>query len=115
MQLKRVMTLLFTPLVFMSTHTVAANWKDTNDVKIKLISVWTANGDVLIQTEPRHNISGLNCTNDYWLTLNKNEPGFQATLSMLLSAQATQKPVLVRAQGEGGEFCRLTRVITKAG
>ena len=91
------------------------DYKDTGNVKIELVSVWTENGDILVQTKPKHSIQGLVCTSDYWLKLNKTAIGYEGTLSMLLSAQATQATVTVRAyDDQGTDFCRLDRVITEA-
>lgn len=101
--------LLFT-IIFLTQNALAA-YKDTDGVKVQLISAWANNGDILLQTNPRHSIEGLNCQGDYWLTLKKNSPGYEAILSMLLSAQATQKTILVRAEDSGTDFCNLTRVI----
>lgn len=107
-------SVIITILFAISTQSVAA-YKDSNNVKIKLISVWSQNGNILVQTDPKTNISGLSCTNDYWVTLDKNDLGYQATLSLLLSAQATQRDVIIRADdGFGSEFCKLTRVVTVA-
>jgi len=92
-----------------------ADYKDTNNVKIQLVSVWTESGDILVQTSPKHDISGLGCGSDYWLKLSKTAIGYDGTLSMLLSAQATQAKVTVRAHDDQGtDFCRLGRVITEA-
>ena len=101
-------------LVFMMAMSIFAHaaYKDTNSVKVNQISVWTNTGSILVQTTPRPDISGLNCSNDYWLVLDKNDAGYQAALSMLLSAQATQKSVNVSAEENGGgECCRLRRVV----
>lgn len=51
------------------------HYKDTSNVKIKMISLWSDDGGVLIQTNPRHSIEGLDCIDDYWLMLDKAEPG----------------------------------------
>lgn len=101
--------------ILLSVSAAYAASKDTNNVKVKLISVWTSNGNILVQTNPRANILGLTCTNDYWLVLYKNDLGYQAALSMLLSAQVTQKGVSVSAEdNSGNEFCRLRRVVNFA-
>ena len=92
-----------------------ADYKDTGNVTINLLSVWADGGDILVQTNPKHDISGLGCGSDYWLKLNKSNAGYEGTLSMLLSAQATQVKVTVRAHDDQGtDFCRLGRVITEA-
>jgi hypothetical protein len=89
-------------------------YKDSADVKIEFISAWSSNGQILVQTSPRYDISGLTCTDDYWLVLNKNEEGYQPALSLLMSAQASGAKVVVRADDSSGEqFCRLSRIITK--
>jgi len=91
------------------------DYKDTSNIKIKLISVWTSSGDILVKTNPKHNIQGLSCTSDYWLKLSETALGYDGTLSMLLSAQATQAKVTIRAiDDQGTDFCRLDRVIIEA-
>lgn len=89
--------------------------KETSNVKVEMLSVWTNSGDILVQTSPKPDISGLTCTNDYWLMLDKVELGHQEVLSMLLSAQISKIKLTVRAEDNNGhEFCRLSRIITKA-
>lgn len=87
---------------------------DTVNVKIKRISAYSLNnGNILVQTEPRHNMEGLSCTNDYWLVLAQSDPGFENTLSMLLTAQTAQIEVIVRAENNGASaFCLLSRLTT---
>ena len=104
--------ILFLLFYFSTSFTSIAATKDT-EAKVEFLSVWTSNGELLVQTNPKHDITGLDCTNNYWLTLKKSEPGYEATLSILLSAQITQNNVVFRAEGGNGEFCRLTRVILK--
>ena len=90
-----------------------ALYKDTNNVKVKLISVWTSSGDILVQTEPRANIEGLTCTKDYWLILEKNTEGFESTLSMLLTAQTSKQSILISAiDNADNDYCKIRRVIT---
>jgi len=108
----RLLKIVVTLICFSLPHVVLADFKDTSNVTVALISVWTNNGDVLVQTNPRPDISGLTCTNDYWLRLNKSEVGFDATLAMLLSAHAAKHNISVSAQdNDGDDFCRLRRVI----
>ena len=91
-----------------------AEYKDSGDVKVEFISVWSSTGDTLIQTSPRHDISGLSCTDNYWLVLDKSKGGFEPALALLMSAQASGARIVVRYDDEGGgKFCRLSRVITK--
>ena len=97
--------------LLLSSFTFAATL-DT-EAKVEFISVTTTDGNILVQTNPKHDITGLNCTSDYWLVLKKTEPGYEAALSMLLSAQVTQKNVVFRAEDDNGQFCKLARVITK--
>ncbi len=93
-----------------------AAYKDTIGVKVKLISSYvTNNGNVLVQTDPKPDISGLNCTDDYWLVLAKGDPGFEGALSMLLAAYSTQTNLIVRAEeNTGTTFCTLSRVTLTA-
>ena len=109
--MKKLLFLLATFVV----STTYADYRDTGNVTIKLVSVWTDSGDILVQTNPRHDISGLNCSSDYWLKLNKSNSGYEGALSILLSAQATQSKVTVRAyDDQGTDFCRLDRVIIES-
>ncbi len=111
----RVSKIVFLLSMMFLSHAAMAAYKDTSNVTIQLISVWTSSGDILVQTNPKPDITGLTCTNDYWLTLDKDDLGYQATLSMLLSAQATQRKVNISAQDNNGDqFCKLRRVITLA-
>lgn len=99
-------------LMLFSTLTMAASHKDTSDVNIELVSVWTSDGDVLVQTNPRHDISGLTCTDNYWLVLDKSAIGYETTLSMLLAAQASSAKVTVRASDDNSHnICRLSRLV----
>ena len=92
-----------------------ADYNDTNNITIELISVWTTSGDILVQTKPKHNIQGLGCSSDFWLKLNKTAGGYDGTLSILLSAQATQSKVIIRDyDDQGTDLCRLDRVIIEA-
>lgn len=98
--------------LFLSSYASAA-YKDTGNVKVHLVSAWASEGGILLQTNPQHSIEGLGCDSSYWLKLNVDQPGYNAIVSMLLSAQATQKPITVRAvDDQGTDFCRLERVIT---
>ncbi len=104
-------------LVFISilpSLVFAAN-RDTANTYVKQISVWGHSGGVLIQMNPRPNIEGLGCTDDYWLRLNKSDEGYETMLSMLIAAQVTNKPILVRAEDDGDStqpYCRLQRIIS---
>jgi hypothetical protein len=109
----KTMKNVFIILIATISFGVQATTKDSSNVKVQLISAWASSGGILLQTNPKHSIEGLSCTNDYWLELDKNQPGYQAILSMLLSAQATQKTITVRAVDDNSsDFCRLERVIT---
>ena len=103
---------VFIILTAMMTFGTQGATKDSSNVKVQLLSAWASSGGILLQTNPKHSIAGLSCTNDYWLELDKNQSGYQAILSMLLSAQATQKTITVRAVDDNSsDFCRLERVI----
>ena len=111
---KAVLIGIFT-LLGMISFNGNADYKDTGNVTIQLVSVWTVSGDILVQTKPKHSITGLGCSSDYWLKLSKTAAGYKGTLSMLLSAQASQSKVTIRAvDDQGTDFCRLDRVITQA-
>ncbi len=91
-----------------------AAYKDSTNRYVKQISVWGHTGDVLVQTYPRHDIDGVQCTDDYWIRLNKSDEGFQTMISMLIAAQMADKPIIIRAEddGIGQPYCRLQRIIS---
>jgi len=103
-QMKKIISILAITLASFAQ----GDYQDTSNLKIELISVWATSGDILVQTKPKHNIQGLSCTSDYWLKLSETAAGYDGTLSMLLSAQATQTTVTVRAyDDQGTDFCKL--------
>ena len=105
---------IFVALIVGFMGSAQAAYKDSSDVKVKLISVWSLSGGVLLQTEPKPDISGLTCSNDYWLVLSTTAAGYQPTIAMLMAAQATGKSITVRAEdNSGNEFCLLSRIISK--
>ena len=100
--------------IFISASSIANN-KDTHNSYVNQISVWGNSGDILIQMEPRPNIEGLSCTDDYWLRLRKNDEGFESMLSLLIASQMANKAISVRAEDDNAgsqSYCRLQRVIT---
>ena len=102
-------------IAFIPSVCFGAN-KTTNDVKITIISSDIGQTHILLQTDPRPDISGLGCTNNYWLMLynNNGDAAFKTILSMLLTAHATGKNVsVVSDDNNGGEFCKLSRLILK--
>ena len=106
---------IFVTLSFFSQPLLAAT-VTTSNVKVVAVSVYTGTGQVLVETDPRPDISGLDCTSDYWLILSddSNTSGYRATLSVLLTAEATQTNVDVRADNNGGnQFCKLGRVVLR--
>ena len=110
----KMIKLLIASLLLIAGSANAA-WKDSNGLKVNLISVWASNGGVLVQTSPKHSISGLSCTDNYWAELSKNSEGYEAMLSVLLTAQASNKQVFVRVSDAGSDkFCNLQRVILSA-
>ncbi len=113
MEIDLLKKLIFILLCALSCSVLAA-YKDSPNRYIKEISVWGHSGDVLIQTYPRHDIEGVQCTDDYWIRLNKADEGFQTMMSMLIAAQMADKPVLIRAEDDGSNqpYCRLQRVIS---
>jgi hypothetical protein len=88
---------------------------DTSDVVVKLVSVDIVSGIVLVQTHPRPNISGLSCTNNFWLRLPHGDNGSNAALSILLTTKATEMKVIVTAEdNDGSEYCKLSRIVIQA-
>jgi hypothetical protein len=55
------MKIIISILAITLTCFARADYKDTSNIKIELVSVWTTNGDILVQTSPKHSISGLAC------------------------------------------------------
>lgn len=105
--------LIFIFLCTLSCSALAAS-KDSPNRYVQQISVWGHSGDVLVQTYPRHDIEGVQCTDDYWIRLNKSDEGFKIMLSMLIAAQMADKPILIRAEDDGIDqpYCRLQRIIS---
>ena len=109
----RIFRDIILPMVLFFSASANSTYKDTFNVKVDLLSAWSISGAVLVQTDPRPNITGLSCSNDYWLILNKVDLGYDAMFSMLLVAQTMQTPIIVRAENNGNnQFCHLSRVIT---
>ncbi len=107
--MKKLIYVLLSTLCF----PVFADYKETSNLQISQISAWGSSGELLIQTNPKHSIEGLGCTSNYWLKLRKTDDGYQAMLSMLMTAQIAKTSVLVRAIDDvGTDFCRLDRVIS---
>jgi len=103
--------LIYLALITPSTAFAAST--TTDNVAVQLLSVTANNSALLVQTSPRHSLTGLNCTDDYWLVLSHNEVGFDAMLALLLAAQRSGSTLLVRADDNGGaQFCKLGRVVT---
>lgn len=106
-KMKYIFLALFT-IISMPTF---AGTLQTGNLVISQISAWSDNGTIAVQTEPRHSMQGLNCTNDYWLFMEADAVGYDAIVALLINAQATQIPVIVEANDEiGGDFCRLSRL-----
>ena len=102
---------IFSLYAILFTLPAFAAYKDTGNVTVNLVSMW-ANGGLLVQTSPKHNIEGLNCESDYWLKLDKSYEGYNEMLSMALAAQMAGKKITVRANDDSGtDFCRLDRII----
>lgn len=88
-----------------------AAYVDSNNREVKLISVM-ANKFTLIQTEPRHSIENMNCTNDYWAILDYTRAGYNEMLSLLISAKVSKSKVTIRVTDDmTSEFCRIERII----
>ena len=105
----------FLAMVFVLLSSSANAAVATPSLKVALLSVTGSDGNILLQTSPRHSISGLGCTSDFWSVLPKSDPGYEAMLSQLLAAQAAQLDVSITVDTFGdGRFCRLTRVVTHA-
>jgi hypothetical protein len=60
----KTLSFLFASIISIATY---ADYKDTGNITIKLVSVWANSGDICIQTNPKHDINGLDFGSDYWL------------------------------------------------
>ena len=96
--------------LLLSAGSMAAT--STAGVKITTVSLEQSAGAVLIQTTPKHSLDA-GCTNDFWLVLSRTSAGdnFDALLSMVLTAKASNATVDVAAKGVGVDFCELDRLI----
>lgn len=100
----------FVLLLVMVSAAAHSQFNDTPNVKVKQLLL-EAEGGLFLQTEPRHNIDGLGCQSNAWLSLDVQSPGFEALLSLLMTAQVAQQPISVRvAEDDGADLCRLIHV-----
>ncbi len=113
---KKIKLVIISTSLILASHFSAAGVQ-TKNVEVALLSLsLNSNGNILVQTSPRPNLTGLTCTNSYWLVLGSDEVGFETSVSMLLSAQATKNPIDITAENNGSsDYCLLRRVITKSG
>ncbi len=83
----------------------------SNDLQVTIVSAYSDGRSILVQTEPRPDITGLTCNNNFWLVLEGSELGFDTIVSFILTAHATGKRVQITAEDNGGsDFCKLTRI-----
>ncbi len=88
-----------------------ATHRDTNSV-IQKLYVYTQFGSGDVQVIPE--VKATNCTAGYWLS--PEDPGYQATLGMLVSAYHSKTVVLLSGDdqqiwsGSGSPHCRLVAV-----
>jgi len=59
--MKYIFTVLGLAIAIALVGFALGDYIDTGNVKIKLVSVWIVSGDILVQTSPKHSISGLAC------------------------------------------------------
>lgn len=85
--------------------------QSTSDLFVELISVFNS-GTIYVQTNPRHDLTGLTCTSDFWLELPAvGTAPHDAMLATLLAAHHSGAKVIITADDSGGgQFCRLDRV-----
>jgi len=111
--MKQVLILLSFGFFFFAPPSSAATL-GTAGVKVSLISLRDS-GEVLIQTTPKHLVSGLGCSNNFWLVLDSSLPTFKTTYAMLLLARITKAQVIVVADDKiSGAFCHLSRFVLMA-
>ncbi|WP_072682473.1 hypothetical protein [Arcobacter sp. LA11] len=85
----------------------------TTNVKINMISTYS-DGIAHVQTIPRHDITGLSCTNDYWAILDTNKPESKAIYSALIAAKMADKQIHIEVNDTGSDtFCNLHRITIK--
>lgn len=109
--MKRITALILLCLI---SGIIQAAEKSTADVRVSLISAWNDTGEMLIQTSPNHDISGLNCTSNFWMIQYPYQAGYDVSYDLLLEAYRSQRLVTVTVNDENsGDFCKLTRVTIK--
>jgi len=109
----RIIQLFILSILAVNTSLFAAT-KDTIDVVVTQLSSNFDQTHILVQTTPRPDISGLNCTNNYWLILNNSAISSKNMLTLLLTAHATGKKVIVHSSDiNNSEFCQLQRITIK--
>lgn len=82
----------------------------SNDLHVDIVSIYD-HGHIYVQTSPRHDITGLDCTNDYWMGIATTTPAYDALLASLLAAQQSSSKVTVTVNDDGtSQFCNLARL-----
>ena len=86
----------------------------TQDVAVKYVSVMAVDGQVHVQTLPRHTISSLSCTSNFWAILDKSASGYAEILATVKDAQLDTRPIDITVDDNtSSQFCRITRVVLK--
>ena len=104
---------MFFVIIILLPVSVSASVNTLSSVEVDTISVSTGDGLMYVSFSSALDISGLSCTNSNSLILDVSKPGYQATLSLLLSAQARGVKVKVKVNdddGTAGTYCRLSRI-----
>lgn len=99
-------------ILFISNIANANNYVGVNNTKIIRVSSYNqyGNGDVVFVIE--NPIA--QCSGGYWIT--KDDKGFNANLSMILSAYQAKNPVTIFGlpdqlwSGSSGKFCKLYNI-----
>lgn len=97
-----------------SLFPVTAAEVQTQDVAVKYVSVMAVDGQVLVQTLPRHSITGLACTSNFWATLDKSASGYGELLASMKDALLDTRSIDITVDDDtSGQFCKITRVVLK--
>ena len=97
-------------LLLVSSASFSAG-KNLTNLKVQMLSAHDHVALILVQTNPRPDLSGLSCTSDFWLTLAKNTENYEEIYSMLLAASVSQQNLFIGIEDVAGEeACRIRRV-----
>ncbi len=102
---------LLSLLMFLISLNAYSGTLDTPNVKVKYISAFADYDYIMVHTDPQPNISGLSCSDSFWLLLYDTGGNFGVASSLLEHAQKSHYKVTVTAEDNGSnQYCKLNRI-----